>query len=75
LPELKKDALKAAASTAVGGTAGAALYGAIGGVGVTAVGTGIGITLGPFIVIGAGLGATSYGIFWLGKQLAKKNNR
>lgn len=58
-----KDSTKAGISTVVGAGAGAATYGTIGGVGIAATGTAVGITLGPFIAIGAGLGLTTYGVY------------
>lgn len=64
------DALKSVGSATVGGLAGAGVYSAIGGVGLAVGGTAVGITAGPFIAIGAGLGAVGYGLFWLGKQVA-----
>ena len=67
-----KEVLKTVGSSAIGGTAGAAIYSVIGGVGITAVGTGVGITLAPFVAIGAGLGAAGYGVFWLGKQIGNR---
>jgi hypothetical protein len=67
-----KDAIFTAVTSAVGAGAGAAIYGTIGGVGIAATGTAIGITLGPFIAIGAGVGATGYGVYWLGKQVARR---
>ena len=70
--ETGKEVLKTAGTSFLGGACGAGLYGAIGGVGLTAVGTGVGITLAPFIAIGAGVGATGYGLVWLGKQLGKR---
>ena len=57
-----------------GGAAGAGIYGIIGGVGVAATGTAVGITLGPFITIGAGVGLAGYGLYWLGKQVGKKKS-
>lgn len=69
MTEGKKDVAKAVGTTAVGAATGAATYASIGGLGLTAVGTGVGITLGPFIAIGAGVFALGYGIFWLGKQV------
>lgn len=72
MKEGTKDAVKAAASATVGAGAGAATYATIGGVGVAATGTAVGITLGPFIAIGAGIGLTGYGIYWLGKQVGRK---
>jgi hypothetical protein len=65
----KKDLIKAAGTTAVGAAAGATTYGVIGGIGVAVSGTAVGVTLGPFICIGAGIGLTGYGLVWLGKQL------
>jgi hypothetical protein len=67
-----KEIIKTLGASATGGGVGAGVYGVIGGVGLTAVGTGVGITLGPFIAIGAGVGAAEYGLFWLGKQVGKK---
>ena len=71
MKENAKDALKTVATAGIGAAAGAGTYGVIGGVGVAAVGTAVGITLGPFIAIGAGVGATGYGIYWLGKQIGR----
>ena len=56
---------------AVGVAAGAGTYGVIGRVGIAAGGTAVGITLGPFITIGAGVGLTAYDIYWLGKQAGR----
>jgi len=67
-----KDATKAGVATVAGAGAGALTYGTIGGVGIAATGTAVGITLGPFIAIGAGIGLTGYGIYWLGKQVGRK---
>ena len=69
MTENEKDGLKAVATTAVGAGAGAATYGIIGGVGVAATGTAVGVTLAPFIAIGAGVGLVGYGLYWLGKQV------
>jgi hypothetical protein len=66
-----KEVGKAAITTSVGGALGAGAYGILGGVGVTAVGAAIGITLGPFIGIGAGIGALGYGVYRLGKHKPK----
>ena len=74
--EGQKELVKTVASSAVGGAVGAGTYAVIGGIGFTAVGTGVGVTLGPFIAIGAGLGAVGYGIYWLGKQVqARRGSR
>ncbi len=62
---------KAAISTAGGAAIGAGIYGTIGGVGLAAGGTAVGITLGPFIAIGAGIGLAGYGLVWLGKQTGR----
>lgn len=69
--EAEKDAIKTAAASVAGGAFGAVIYGIIGGVGLAATGAGFSMTLGPLIAIGAGLGATGYGIFWLGKVLGR----
>jgi len=70
-----KDGLKAATSGAAGTGAGAALYAAIGGIGLAATGTAVGITLGPFIAIGVGVGLTGYGLYWLGKQIGQHGKK
>ena len=69
-----KEAYKAATAGIVGAGAGAATYGAIGGVGIAATGTAVGVTLGPFIAIGAGVGLAGYGVYWLGKQIGRKKS-
>jgi len=61
--------LEAAGAVAAGAGVGAAVYTAVGGIGVAAGGTAVGITLGPFLLIGSGLGAVGYGLYWLGKQM------
>lgn len=53
-----------------GAAAGAGLYGAIGGIGVTILGTAVGVTLGPMVAIGSGLGLVGYGFYSLGKRTA-----
>ena len=63
------DGVKAAATGVVGGAVGAGTYAIIGGIGVAVGGTAVGITLGPFIAIGSGLGLVGYGVYWLGKQI------
>ena len=65
--------MKAGGAAVVGAGVGTGIYATIGGIGVAATGTAIGITLGPFIAIGAGVGLTGYGIYWLGKQVGSKN--
>ena len=73
MKEWAKEATKAGAATATGAAGGAAIYGIIGGVGVAATGTAVGITLGPFLAIGASVGLGAYGIYRLGKQVGKKS--
>ncbi len=58
-----KELTKTGIATGVGAAAGAGTYGIIGGVGVAATGTAVGVTLGPFIAIGAGVGLTGYGLY------------
>jgi len=72
MKEGTKDRLKAVGAGCIGGGVGAAVHGIIGGIGVAATGTAVGITLGPFIAIGAGLGVAGYGIYWVGKQKGRK---
>lgn len=60
---------KRMATTAItGSTVGASAYATIGGLGIAGMGTAIGITLVPFMLIGAGAGAGIYGVFLLGKH-------
>lgn len=70
-----KDGFKAATAGVVGAGAGAATYGVIGGVGIAVSGTAVGITIGPFVAIGAGLGLAGYGLYWLGKQVGGKKEK
>ena len=67
----KKDAAKAVVSAGGGAAFGAGVYSVIGGVGLAVGGTALSVTAGPFIAIGAGLGAVGYGIYWLGKQVGE----
>ena len=73
--ERTQNGLKALTAGAGGAAAGAGLYAAIGGIGVAATGTAVGITLGPFIAIGAGVGLTAYGLYWLGKQVGQRGKK
>jgi hypothetical protein len=66
------DALNAVGSAGAGAAAAAGLHFIVGGVGVAAAGTAVGLTVGPFIAIGAGVGAAGYGLYWLGKQVATR---
>lgn len=66
----KKEALNTVGSAGAGAVAGVGIYSLTGGIGIAVGGTAVGLTVGPFIVIGAGVGATAYGIYWLGKQVA-----
>jgi len=68
----KKSVMKTFGSTTLGGALGAGTYSVIGGMGLTAVGTGFGITLGPLVAIGAGLGGAAYGLVWLGKEIGAR---
>ena len=68
------DAVYAAGSAVAGAVAGAGIYATIGGVGLAVGGTAVGVTLGPFVAIGTGLGLTGYGIYWLGKQVGASNH-
>ncbi|MGB2754937.1 MAG: hypothetical protein WBD75_00870 [Phycisphaerae bacterium] len=69
MKEGTKNAVKCAGAGVVGGAAGAAVYGIIGGIGVALTGTAVGITLGPFIGLGAAIGLGGYSLYWLGKQV------
>ena len=69
-----KEPVKAGIAAVAGAAVGAGAYGVIGGVGVAATGTAVGVTLGPFIAIGAGVGLTGYGLYWLGKQIGGKKH-
>ena len=64
----RKDVLKTAGSAATGGATGAGLYATLGGMGLTAGGGAVAITLLPMVLIGAGLFGTAYGLYWLGKR-------
>ena len=59
---------QAVGSAVVGGAAGAATYASIGGVGVAAAGTAVGVTLAPFVAIGAGVSLLGWGLYSLGKR-------
>ena len=69
------EAAKAAGVAGIGAAAGAATYGVMGGIGVAAGGTAVGITLAPFIAIGAGIGLFGYGLYWLGRQSSGGSKR
>jgi len=68
----KKSALGAVGSAGAGAITGALAFKTIGGVGVAAGGAAFGLTVGPFVAIGAGVGAAGYGLYWLGKQVGRK---
>ncbi len=70
-----KEVGKAAGAGVAGGALGAGAYGLIGGVGVAATGTAVGITVGPFIAIGAGLALIGYGLFRLGRQVGRRQTK
>ena len=69
MKEGTKNALKCVGAGTGGAAAGAGVYAVIGGIGLAAGGTAVGITLGPFIAIGAGAGLLGYGLYWLGKEV------
>lgn len=64
----KKEIATGAAVAASGAVGGAAASGIIGGIGLAFCGTAVGITIGPFIAIGAGLSLAGWGIYKLGKN-------
>jgi len=70
-----KEPVRAGIATAAGAAVGAGTYGVIGGIGVAAKGTAIGVTLGPFIGIGAAVGLGGYCLYWLGKQVGQKKSK
>ena len=70
MKEGAKKTLKCAGAGAVGAAAGFGAHAAIGSIGLALTGTAVGITLGPFIAIGAGAGLLGYGLYWLGKEVA-----
>ena len=70
-----KDTVNAVTSAVAGGAVGAGIYATTGGVGLAVGGTAIGVTLGPFVAIGAGVALTGYGIYWLGKQIGGSRDR
>lgn len=61
-----------AKAAAAGAAAGALTHATIGGVGVAAAGTAVGVTMAPFIAIGAGVASIGYGLFLLGRRSAGK---
>ena len=68
------EGVKAAGLGAAGAAVGAGTSAVIGGVGVAAAGSAVGMTLGPFIAIGVGIGLTGYGMYWLGKQIGRTSH-
>ena len=69
----KEEFAKAAGAGGACAAVGAGAYGVIGGIGIAAGGSAIGITLCPFIAIGTGCGLAEYGIYRLGKQVGEKD--
>lgn len=69
--KLIKELLKAAVAAGTGAAAGAGVNVAIGGIGVAAAGGAIGVTLAPMAVVGAGVAAAGYGLYWLGKEVGR----
>lgn len=51
-----------------GAASGAATYGVVGGVGVAALGTAVGITLAPWMILGAAVVTTGYGVYQAGRR-------
>jgi hypothetical protein len=70
-----KDWQKNIIAGGVGAGVGAGTYGVIGGVGIAALGGAAGVTLGPFIAIGAGIGFAGHGLYWLGKQIGGRKKK
>jgi hypothetical protein len=70
--QFTKRLLKTGASTVTGGALGAGTYDVIGGIGVAATGTAVSVTLAPLIVVGSGLGAAAYGLYWLGSAVTSR---
>jgi hypothetical protein len=70
-----RQAIGPVASGAAGAGAGLGAYGLIGGVGVAAGGTAVGVTAGPFIAIGAGVALAGYGLVRLGRQIGLRHAR
>ena len=56
----------------IGAIVGLFVFLLIGGIGVALLGTAVGITMGPFVLIGACLFGLLYGVYWLGKQIGSK---
>ena len=72
MKQLTKRLIKTGTSSVAGGVFGAGVYSVIGGIGVAATGTAVSVTLAPLIVVGSGLGATAYGLYWLGAALTSR---
>jgi hypothetical protein len=70
---ISTDALNTVRTAGAGAAVGAGLHVIVGSVGVAAGGAALGLTMGPFIAIGAGVGAAGYGLYWLGKQVATRS--
>jgi len=51
------------------------MYGVIGGVGIAATGTAVSVTLAPLIAIGSAVGASAYGLYWLGSAITLRRMR
>jgi hypothetical protein len=61
-------ALKAVGAAAAGAGVGGLVYGTVGAVGQAVTGSAVGVALGPFVIVGAGLGAAGYGLYRRGRQ-------
>ena len=66
--EVKDEAKKVLPVAAVGAGVGAGTYATIGGLGLVGLGTAVGITLVPMMVIGGTLAAGGYGLYRLGRR-------
>ena len=58
----------------VGAAAGAGVSATVGGIGLAAMGTAVGVSMAPLAAVGAGIGALSYGAYRLGKRVSKNSN-
>lgn len=60
---VSKEVLKATGAAAIGGVAGVGVAGAVGGMGLTLLGTAVSIGLAPMIGAGAVVGLAGYGVY------------
>lgn len=69
MADTKKEIVHATTAGAVGAGVGASAFAIIGGVGVAALGTAVGLTLVPFIAVGTAVGLGGYGLVRIGKEI------